>query len=169
MSCDTRALTAGPRCTVILVVVRLDSFAKSPTRRLVQHPKYYFFDVGVWNGLLANFDASADRIGNLFEHLVVTQIFHSAAAFDREVRLSHFRTEHGVEVDLVCEIGRELWAIEIKGSRNVVESDLRGLRRLAEHVDRRHHAAVFYLGDTRRKIGGIDVFPWQEGLNAMGF
>jgi predicted AAA+ superfamily ATPase len=152
-----------------LVVLRLDSFAKSPTRRLAQHPKYYFFDVGVLNGLLASFDVSADRIGNLFEHLVVTQIAHSAAAFERDIRLSHFRTEHGVEVDVVCEVGRDLWAIEIKASRNVGASDLRGLSSFADFVGRRHRAAVLYLGDIRRRVGGVDVLPWQEGLRSMGF
>ena len=53
-----------------LLVLRADAFAKSATRRLMQHPKFYFFDVGVLNGLLGNFVASPDRIGVLFEHLV---------------------------------------------------------------------------------------------------
>ena len=151
-----------------LIVHRVTSFAKSPTRRLTQHPKYYFFDVGVLNGLLGNFEVSGDRIGNLFEHLVVTQILHGAAAADRELRLSHFRTEHGVEVDAVCELGRELWAIEIKASRNVGESDVRGLRAFRDFVGKRHRAAVLYLGDVRRRVAGTDVLPWQEGLREIG-
>ena len=73
-----------------LLVHRVDAFAKSATRRLVQHPKVFFFDVGVLNGLLGNFVASADRIGRLFEHLVYTQLVHSAAAFDDDVRVSTF-------------------------------------------------------------------------------
>jgi len=30
-------------------------------RRLIQHPKHYFFDVGVLNGALGNFRPSPDR------------------------------------------------------------------------------------------------------------
>ncbi|MBI2963595.1 MAG: ATP-binding protein [Deltaproteobacteria bacterium] len=152
-----------------LVVHRLSPFSKSSTRRLVQHPKYYFFDVGVLNGLLGNFEASADRIGNLFEHLVVTQIIHSAAAFDREIRPSTFRTEHGLEVDVVCESGDELWAVEIKASRNVGAADLRGLRAFADFTGRKARLAVFYLGEVARRVAGVDVLPWQQGLEEMGF
>lgn len=152
-----------------LVLQRLPAFTKSSARRLVKHPKVYFFDVGVLNGLLGNFAVSGDRIGNLFEHLVVTQLFHSASAFDRDVRLSMFRTEHGVEVDLVCEVGRELWAVEVKASRNVGESDLRGLRAFAEFAGRRARSLVLYLGEPSRRIGGVDVLPWQHGLQEMGF
>jgi predicted AAA+ superfamily ATPase len=36
-----------------LFVNRLAPFAKSARRRLVQHPRFYFFDPGDLNGLLA--------------------------------------------------------------------------------------------------------------------
>ena len=103
-----------------LLVHRVDAFAKSATRRLVQHPKVFFFDVGVLNGLLGNFVASPDRIGRLFEHLVYTQLVHSAAAFDDDVRVSTFRTEHGGDVDFIVERGADVFAIEVKASLRMV-------------------------------------------------
>ena len=111
-----------------LVVQRAEPFTKSLSRRLVQHPKFYFFDVGVRNGLLGAFDVSADRIAALFEHMVFTQITASAAALDIDVRVSSYRTEHGSEVDLIVETGRDLYALELKASRHVAAGDLRGLR-----------------------------------------
>jgi predicted AAA+ superfamily ATPase len=151
-----------------LIVLRAEAFAKSLTRRLVQHPKLYFFDVGVLNGLLPNFEVSADRIGLLFEHLVFGQLVHGAAARDVDVRLSTFRTEHGAEVDFVVELERTVWAIELKASRRVDRTDLRGLRRFADYYGRRHRPVVLYLGDERRRIESVDVLPWQEGLREMG-
>ena len=71
-----------------LLVRRVDAFAKSIRRRLVQHPKFFFFDVGILNGLLGNFEASADRIGRFFEHLVCNQIPHEASAADMELHIS---------------------------------------------------------------------------------
>lgn len=44
-----------------LIVRRLYAFASSGQRRLIQHPKFYFFDVGVLNGLLNNFTPSLGR------------------------------------------------------------------------------------------------------------
>lgn len=151
-----------------LIVQRLLPFAKSARRRLVQHPRYYFFDPGVLNGLLGNFKVSPDRIGNLFEHLVSSQIVHSASAIDKRINLSSYRTEHGAEVDFIVTSNGETFAIESKASRNVGKSDLRGLESFAEYYGKPHRAMLFYLGTHRRKIGLVEIFPWQEGLKEIG-
>ena len=152
-----------------LLILRSNAFAKSATRRLVQHPKFYFFDTGVLNGLLGNFVASPDRIGRLFEHLVYTQLIHSAAAFDQTVRVSTFRTEAGAEVDFILERGRELVAIEVKASRIVGAADLRGLARFADYAGKTPKRMVWYLGREKKRIDGVDILPWQEGIKALGW
>ncbi|MBI2182577.1 MAG: ATP-binding protein [Deltaproteobacteria bacterium] len=151
-----------------LIVQRLAPFAKSARRRLVQHPRYYFFDPGVLNGLLGNFKVSPDRIGNLFEHLIFTQIAHSALALDKQINLSSYRTEHGAEVDFIVTSNGETLAIESKASRNVGRSDLRGLDSFAEYYGKPHRSMVFYLGAERRKMGRVEVLPWQDGLREIG-
>lgn len=78
------------------------------------------------------------------------------------------RTEHGSEVDFVVEIGREVWAIELKASRNVVPVALRGLRAFADFHAKRHQALVLYMGDDARQTDGIDGLPCQQGLKTMG-
>ena len=152
-----------------LIIHRLGPFAKSARRRLVQHPRYYFFDTGVLNGLLGNFHLSADRIGNLFEHLICSQFLSSAAALDRSIKLYAYRTEHGAEIDFIAEINREVIAIETKASRNIGNQDIRGFTSFAEYFGKPHRAMVFYLGSERRKIGAVDIFPWQEGMRELGF
>lgn len=84
------------------------------------------------------------------------------------MRLYAYRTEHGAEVDFIAEIDRETIAIETKASRNLGPKDLRGLASFAEYFGKPHRAVVFYLGAERRKIGAIEVFPWQEGLREIG-
>ena len=152
-----------------LLVHSASAFAKSVTRRLVQHPKLYFFDVGVLNGLLGNFVASPDRVGRLFEHLVYTQLVHSAAAFDQDVRVSTFRTEHGAEVDFIVERGTELFAIEVKAARTVAASDVRGLERFADYYGKPHRPMVWYLGQEPKRMGKVEILPWQQGLSALGW
>jgi predicted AAA+ superfamily ATPase len=151
-----------------LIVRRAEPFTQSPTRRLVQHPKFYFFDVGVLNGLLGSFDVSADRLGRLFEQLVFWHIVAGAAAADVDVRLASYRTAHGAEVDLIVELARHVWAIELKAGRSVNAGDLRGLRSFGELYGKRHRAAVWYLGSERRRIENVDVLPWQDGIREMG-
>lgn len=151
-----------------LIVHRLAPFAKSARRRLVQHPRYYFFDAGVLNGLLGNFQLSADRVGNLFEHLICSQILSSAAARDQTIQLYAYRTEHGAEVDFILEMNQEAIAIETKASRNVGANDLRGFASFAEYYRKPHRAVVFYLGSERRRIASVEILPWQEGLREIG-
>lgn len=151
-----------------LIVHRSEAFSKSSTRRLIQHPRYFFFDVGVLNGLLANFEPSRDRIGMLFEHLVFSQLLSGFYARDIDARISTFRTEHGAEVDFIVEGPGGTFAIEAKASANVGREDLRGLEQFADFVGRKHRGMVLYLGETRRKIGAVELWPWQAGLREIG-
>jgi predicted AAA+ superfamily ATPase len=150
-----------------LLVRRVDAFAKSLTRRLVQHPKFFFFDVGVLNGLLGNFEASPDRMGRLFEHLVYNQILHEASAGDMELRVSTYRTEHGAEVDLIVEIGTQLFAVEVKASRSVAPADVRGLQSFREYYGKNHRSWIVYQGTARKQMSDVEVWPWQEGIREM--
>ena len=49
-----------------LIIRRCEAFRKSSRKRLIQSPRFFFFDTGALNGLLNNFTASAYRIGILF-------------------------------------------------------------------------------------------------------
>jgi len=62
-----------------------------------------------------------------------------------------------------------LVAIETKASRTVGPSDLRGLARFADDVGRGVRSMVWYLGREPKRIGGVDVLPWQQGLAALGW
>jgi uncharacterized protein len=151
-----------------LLVNRCMPFTRSTRKRLVQHPKFYFFDQGVLNALLGNFTASPDRIGLLFEHLFFNQLLSGAKALDREIRISTYRTEHGAEVDFIVEQGKECWAIEVKASRQVGPNDLRGLKNFGEFYRKKHHTALAYLGDVTKTIEGIKIMPWQVLIRTMG-
>lgn len=151
-----------------LIIHRTNPFSKSLTRRLVQHPRFYFFDTGVLNGLLGNFNVSADRVGTLFEQLICAQIHHSANSRDKEVRLSSFRTEHGAEVDLIVETEKDLFAVEVKASKNTGTADLRGLKNFSDYYGKKHRSFIFYLGDHKKRIEDIEIMPWQEGIRALG-
>lgn len=151
-----------------LIVNRCNAFSKSSRKRLVQHPKFYFFDTGVLNGLLANFTASADRKRVLFEHLFFNQLMSSAAAKDVELRISLYRTEHGAEVDFIVEKGKDIWAVELKASINVGTNDLRGFASFSAFYRHPFRACVAYTGTIRKRLGDVDVYPWQDLLREMG-
>lgn len=142
-----------------LVVREIEPFAKSHRTRLIQHPRFYLFDVGVLNGALSNFEASGDRMGNLFEHLVVQLLWSEFQGRDEEVRLSVYRTEAGAEVDLILERKGAVFAIELKASRRVGKGDLRGLKSFATFFGKRHTPLVVYLGDQPARMEGVEILP----------
>lgn len=147
-----------------LVVRRAEAFGKSLTRRLIQHPKFYFFDIGVLNGLQGNFEVSSDRIGRLFEHLVFNQIIHEASARDVDIRVSAYRTEHGAEVDFIVERADEVYAIEVKASKVIGSTGYQGFQSFREYYGKRFRSLVLYLGDVKRHVKETEIWPWQEGL-----
>lgn len=152
-----------------LVVTNVDPFTKSTRRRLVQHPRYYVFDVGVLNGALRNFEVSGDRAGRLFEHLVLQLIVSEASSRDLDCRVSVYRTDAGAEVDFIVEISGHLFAVEVKSSRTVTKGDLRGLRSFGEFYGRRHTPLVVYRGERPLTIDGVDVLPIASALAMLGF
>ncbi len=151
-----------------LVVNRCPSFSKVERKRLVKHPKFYFFDTGVLNALLSNFTVSSDRTGLIFEHLIFNQLVNGGYARDIDMNLSTFRTSHGAEVDFIVEKENELFAVEVKHSRNIGRSDLKGLQRFSKAYAKPHRQLLLYAGSQTKAIDGVAIYPWQMGLKAMG-
>ena len=151
-----------------LVIKRCESFSKSDRRRLVQCPRFFFFDLGVLNALLSNFNVSQDRVGALFEHLIFNQIVHGAVTVDKNFRISSYRTEHGAEVDFIVELEGKVYAIEVKASKNIGVSDLRGFQSFKEFFKKSHKSYVAYLGNYAKKINDITILPWTQLIKELG-
>lgn len=135
---------------------------------LIKHPKFYFFDNGVYNGLLGNYTASADRIGVLSEQLVYSQLLHSAAAFNKEIQISTFRTRAGEEVDFIVKIENQIYAVEVKTSDDLNLDDFAGLDFFHKHYPKHKGLYVLHMNNREKKSGGVWVLPWQKGLKEMG-
>ena len=138
-----------------LIAHRLDAFAKSATRRFIRHPRYYFFDTGVLNALLGNFKISSDRIGPLFETLIFNQVTGLLKSMAISFRASHYRTESGAEVDLILEVGDEIYAIEIKATKNIGKSDLRGLQNFEDFLGKKVKKYIVFLREDSLKINDV--------------
>jgi uncharacterized protein len=168
-------LSAVPRQTVqryfeiledTLLIHKNLAFAKSEKKRLVQHPKFYFFDNGVLNSLLSNFVASNDRKGMLFENLVFVQLINSLNYSEKEYRLSHYRTDAGSEVDIVLELGREIIGIEIK-SGAYKKTDLNGLTGFENFIGKKIRKVLLTPEGRETMIDDVEVMDWQSFLKDL--
>lgn len=136
---------------------------------LIKHPKFYFFDNGVYNGLIGNFAASLDRIGKLAEQLVYSQLLHSAWALDKDIKISSFRTRSGLEVDFIVEIDQQIFAVEVKNNQDIISDDLAGLNFFNDTIKAPKKLFLLHMGTSEKKFKEVWSLPWQKGLKAMGF
>ena len=113
-----------------LLGIRIECFEKT-NLDINRRPKFFFFDTGVLNGLLENFNLSSDRKGFIFEHLFLNQVMNSAKANDLKLNIWYFRTRSSLEVDFILEINGVFVAVEIK-SGPVEDKSLKNLLRFKE-------------------------------------
>ena len=87
-----------------------------------QHPKFYFFDIGVTRAIANQLDHKpvphTHTFGNVFEHLVILEIIRMNDYTESRYNMSYLRTQDGVEIDLILEKGNKTILIEIKSSTN---------------------------------------------------
>lgn len=151
-----------------LLLYRIEADPRVDGVDLVKHPRFFFFDVGVLNGLLKNFTVSADRIGNLFEHLFVSQIFASCFAKNIEPDVRNFRTRGGLEVDFIVTIGKDSHAIEVKAGSGISESDCYSLKQIRRYYGEKIGRFIAYRGTVEQKVDGVWVLPWVRVLREIG-
>ena len=129
------------------LVRRLPAWSANLTTRLVKTPKVYITDSGLLAHLLATDPRRmADepmQFGQVLESFVVDEIDRQATWSAVAVRLLHYRTHVGREVDLVLEDDRgRIVGLEVKATASPVASDFNGLRSLAEAAGERFHRGV---------------------------
>lgn len=85
-------------------------------------PKIYFYDLGLRNALIENFQPIINRAdgGHLFENFIISEILKTNYYKDFGYKLNYWRTKQGSEIDLVLsKSDGELRGIEIKSSARV--------------------------------------------------
>ena len=149
-----------------LIGQRLEVFDLAKEADIIKHPKFYFFDPGVLNGLLSNFNVSSDRKGNLLEHLIFAQLKNSAMALDQKIEIYYFRTRSDVEVDFVIRWKKKWYAIEVK-SGEVSKSDLAGLKIFRDYYPAVNRCFVVSLKEKKRTLDQITICGVTELLNEL--
>lgn len=114
-----------------LIGYMIPAYTKKLTRRLVQAPRFYLFDVGLTNHLLKrkNLQEGTIDYGHAFEHLIIQELIAYISYSHNDNKLSYWRTYTGVEVDAI--IGDAKIAIEIKSTQEVQNKHLKNIRSFA--------------------------------------
>jgi predicted AAA+ superfamily ATPase len=114
----------------IMLAHRLPVFTKRAKRILISHPKFYFFDVGVFRAIRPKgpLDSPHEIDGIALENLVMQHLIAWNAYRGNENKLYFWRTKSGTEVDFIIYGPDTLNAIEVKNSKYIRPGDLKGLK-----------------------------------------
>ncbi|MBS0358819.1 MAG: ATP-binding protein [Proteobacteria bacterium] len=152
----------------LLIGSQLPVFTKRAKRRLVSHPKFYFFDPGVYRIIRPT--GPLDSIEEIDGAVLETLFLAHLRAVNDYLRLGYqlyfWRTSNNTEVDFVAYGERGLYAFEIKRKRKISASDLNGLRSFAKDYD----IAKLYLiygGEHEEYHDNIHVIPFKNALEKL--
>lgn len=152
----------------LLLAVRLPVFRRKSARKLVSHPKFFYFDSGVYRALRPRgpLDTAEEIDGAAIETLLLQTLRAENANGNLGYELFYWRLADGTEVDFVLYGERGLHAFEVTRSAVFRETDLRGLRLFCD--DYPAAKGHFLYGGTRKyRFGSIEVVPLAAALASM--
>ncbi len=101
------------------IIFKLNSFSRNVRNEIKQNRKIYFYDNGIRNMLLGNFnplDLRADK-GALWENFLIAERRKQHLYKDTFAKMYFWRTKQQQEIDLVEEVNGEISAYEFKWKR----------------------------------------------------
>lgn len=149
----------------LLIAFRLPVFTRRARRAMTAHPKFYFFDAGVYRALRPRgpLDPAEEIDGAAIETLVASELRATNDNLNLGYEIFHWRTRDHREVDFVLYGERGLVAIEVKRASVFRGSDLDTLRLfLGDYPMAR--CMLFYGGTRAYDVDGIRVLPLARAL-----
>jgi len=101
------------------VLFRLDGFSRNLRKEASKKPKIYFYDLGVRNAIIGNFNYLDQRndIGALWENFLVIERLKRNAYNEYRPSTHFWRTHTGAELDYIEDINGKLYGYEFKWNK----------------------------------------------------
>ncbi len=149
----------------LLLAFRIPVFTKRAKRHLSSHPKFYYFDAGVFRSVrpAGPLDSPQEIDGAALEGLVA-QHLRAWISYSGDVSGLYFwRTKSGNEVDFVVYGQDTFCAIEVKNSAKIHPKMLNGLLAFQKDYPEAQ-TCLLYRGQERIKIKNVLCLPAKEFL-----
>lgn len=152
----------------LLLAYRLPVFTRRARRQLRTHPKFYFFDAGVFRSLRPSgpLDAPQEIDGAALEGLVAQHLWAWCAYRETTARLYYWRTRAGLEVDFVLYGQDSFCGIEVKNAAKVKLKMLNGLRAFRQEYPEAG-CCLLYRGQEKLLIDNVCCMPVADFLSNL--
>ena len=149
----------------LLLSFRLSVFTKKAKRATAAHPKFYYFDTGVFRSLRPTgpLDRPEEIEGAALEGLVAQHLIAWNAYRGEKNKIYYWRTRSGVEVDFIVYGEEAFWAIEVKNTSRIRTGDLNSLLAFKDEYPQ-CSAFLLYRGKERIMREGVLCIPCNEFL-----
>lgn len=152
----------------LLLGWRLPVFTRRAKRELASHPKFYFFDTGVFraNRPKGPLDELSEIEGPALEGLVAQHLRAWCDYSQGGHALYYWQTRSQVEVDFVIYGESGLYAVEVKHTQKVRPEDLSALKSFAQDYPESQRF-LLYRGRETLLRDGIHCMPCETFLRAL--
>ena len=98
------------------ILFSLPGFSRNLRKEISKTPRYFFWDNGIRNAIIGNFNplAQRDDIGKLWENFCISERLKKVRYADQDIKHYFWRTYDKKEIDLIEEDGNTLHAFEFK-------------------------------------------------------
>ena len=152
----------------LLLAYRINIFTKRAKRATTHHPKFYYFDAGVFKSLRPKgmLDRPEEIEGATLEGLVAQHLVAWNAYSGVKNNIYYWRTRSGTEVDFIVYGPGVFWAIEVKNTARIRNEDLTSLRSFKEEYPE-SKLYFLYRGNKRVLIKDVLCIPCEEFLKKL--
>lgn len=150
-----------------LIGKHLPAFRKKMKRRLVQTPKFYFFDLAPVIHLTrrGNVEQSSELFGRAFEHFIWMELVAYSHYSEKFYPVTFWRTSAGTEVDFI--LGDHEIVIEVKSTTLANANHLKGIRSFNEEYKTKTSIVISQDSQPRITDDNIHILPWKIFLEKL--
>ncbi len=151
----------------LLIGLRLPIFTKKAKRELSHHPKFFFYDVGIYRTLRPKgpLDAVEEIEGPAWEGLLLQEMMAENEYQNLQYEFFCWKVQKGVDLDLVLYGPKGLIAIEVKRANRLRGGELDGLRNFMK--DYPVAKTFFVWGGEERFIDNIHLLHIEKFLREI--
>ena len=152
----------------LMIGYRLPAFTKKAKRRVVAHPKFFFFDVGIYRTVRPKgpLDTPEEIEGIALETLFFQELKALNDYYNLGYKLYYYRTASGLEVDFVIYGKGGIKAFEIKRTRKIRPEMFKGLKAFLIDYPKAN-CYLFYGGNRVMSKGKIKIVPIKQALTDL--
>jgi uncharacterized protein len=148
----------------------LEPWKLKRTTKQVGHPKFFFFDSGVVRALSGRlpYPPTPEESGPLFECFIINEIRAYLHYTELDYPLYFWRSQNGVEVDILLESSKGFVAIELKNGIRWEKKFNRGMHRLSEELGKNKVTCFgVFMGERQLTIDNVTVYPALDFLRRL--